>query len=132
MYSLLIVLFVVIAILMTISILMQSAKGGGLAASFGGMGAGGVFGPRGAANFLQKTTTVLAISYGLICIIIGLVGRPSAERGSVIQRQLQQQQQQSAPSSLPIAPIQGDDALPFPQSQPPAEESQPSEESETQ
>jgi preprotein translocase subunit SecG len=132
MYGILIGLFVIVAVLMTISILMQSSKGGGLAASFGGMGAGGVLGPRGAANFLQKTTTVLAISYGLLCLIIGFVGRPTAESGSVIQRQLQQQQQQSAPSSLPIAPIQGDDALQLPQSQPPAEESQPSEEGETQ
>ena len=75
MYTLLIVLFVFVAVLMTITILMQSSKGGGLAASFGGMGAGGVFGPRGAANFLQKATTVLAITYGLLCLIIGFIGR---------------------------------------------------------
>ncbi len=107
MYSFLIFLFVLVALLMTISILMQSSKGGGLAASFGGMGAGGVFGPRGAANFLQKATTVLATLYILLCLVIGLIGRPSSERQSVIQRELQKQQQQEVPAAnIPVAPIE--------------------------
>lgn len=117
MYTLLIFLFVLVAILMTITILMQSSKGGGLAASFGGMGMGGVLGPRGAANFLQKATTILAISYGVLCLVIGFVGRPGAEeRGSVIQQQMQQQQEQSAPAQLPIAPLpSGDQPTQLPQ-----------------
>jgi len=124
MYTILIVLFVFVAILMVISILMQSSKGGGLAASFGGMGAGGVLGPRGAANFLQKATTVLAITYGLLCLIIGFVGRPGGgDAGSVIQRELQQQQQSGAP--LPVAPFPGEGAEELPnQVTPPAESEQ--------
>ncbi len=118
MYSVLIILFVLVAILMTVTILMQSSKGGGLAASFGGAGMGGVFGPRGAANFLQKATTILAIAYGLICLTIGFIGRPSAERGSIIQQQ-QQQQQQTQGNPLPVAPMEGSEQ-PFPQQQAPA------------
>ncbi|GAB4370639.1 MAG: hypothetical protein Kow0042_12990 [Calditrichia bacterium] len=104
MYSILIFLFVVVAILMTVTILMQAAKGGGLAASFGGMGGGGFLGPRGAANFLQKATTVLATLYLLLCLIIGLVGRPTAERSSIIQREMQKQQEQMQTAPLPVAP----------------------------
>lgn len=102
MYTFLILLFVFVAILMTIAILMQSSKGGGLAASFGTMGMGGVFGPRGAANFLQKATTVLAILYGVLCLLIGFIGRPSGgESGSVIQRELQRQQTEAP---MPVTP----------------------------
>ncbi|HFE64494.1 preprotein translocase subunit SecG [candidate division KSB1 bacterium 4484_188] len=122
MYGILIFLFVLVAVLMTVSILMQSAKGGGLAASFGGMGGGGVFGPRGAANFLQKATTVLATLYLLLCLMIGLIGRPTAGQSrSVVQQELQKQRQQtqSQPASLPVAPIQTGE--PSPQQQTPAE-----------
>ena len=123
MYTVLIALFVFVAILMTITILMQSAKGGGLAASFGGMGAGGgVFGPRGAANFLQKATTILAITYGLLCLIIGFIGRPGGEAGSVIQRELQRDQQMEAP--LPVAPFSGEGVEEMPGQTPPPAESE--------
>ncbi len=122
MYAFLLVLFVFVALLMAISILMQASKGGGLAASFGGMGAGGVFGPRDAANFLQKATTVLAILYGVICLIIGLIGRPTAvESGSVIQRQMQQE---TTVPALPVVPFQTDDETQMPPPQLPAEEQQ--------
>ncbi|GAB4338713.1 MAG: hypothetical protein Kow0037_22940 [Calditrichia bacterium] len=118
MYTLLIFLFVIVAILMTIAILLQSSKGGGLAASFGGMGGGGsVFGPRGAANFLQKATTILAALYLVLCLIIGLVGRPTQETRSIIRQELQKEQQ-AVP--LPVAPIQGEES-----NQQPAENPQP-------
>lgn len=123
MYAILLVLFIFVALLMTLSILMQSSKGGGLAASFGGMGAGGVLGPRDAANFLQKATTILAILYGVICLVIGFIGRPtSVESGSVIQRGIQEQQ--TTVPSLPVAPIQTDDQTQMPQPQLPAEDQQ--------
>ena len=117
MYTVLIFLFVIVAILMTISILMQSSKGGGLAASFGGMGGGGVFGPRGAASFLQKATTILAVVYAVLCLVIGLIGRPTATRTSVIQQQMQKQRQ-VAESPLPVAPIEGSEQTPQQQPQP--------------
>ena len=127
MYTFLIILFVISALLMTLTILMQSSKGGGLAASFGGMGGGGVFGPRGAANFLQKATTFLAIACGLICLLIGFVGRPAVEQNeSVIQRGMQQQEQmQNTP--LPVTPLpgeQGQQQLPQQQTPPPDQNQQ--------
>lgn len=121
----------VVAILMTVSILMQSSKGGGLASSFGGAGgAGGVLGPRGAASFLQKATTVLATLYIVICLIIGLVGRPSAERRSVVQEQMRQQPQQNL--QLPKAPMDQGQLSPQQQPQQPPQEQPPSENQQPQ
>lgn len=50
-------------------VLMQSAKGEGLAGgtAFGGGMSGAVFGGRGAATFLSKATTVLAVVFMINC-----------------------------------------------------------------
>jgi len=58
-----------------IVVLLQSAKGEGLAGAFGGGGGltGAVFGGRGAASFLSKATAYLAIAFMLSCISLALV-----------------------------------------------------------
>jgi preprotein translocase subunit SecG len=115
MYSFLVLLFVLVCILMVIVILLQAGKGQGLAGSFGGIGGGAVFGGRGAATFLSKTTTILAVLYGLLCLSIGYIYRTNIEetKQSIIQRQAEDQSQvpmtdlREAP--LPI-PTEGDSA----------------------
>ena len=72
MVTFLVVLFVFICISMVIVILLQSSKGQGLAGTFGGSGASAVFGGRGAATFLSKATAVLAVTYMVLCLLIGL------------------------------------------------------------
>jgi preprotein translocase subunit SecG len=44
-------------------ILLQSGKGGGVSAVFGGGSAGTVFGSRGASNFLTKLTSGAAVVF---------------------------------------------------------------------
>ncbi len=44
-------------------ILLQSGKGGGVSAMFGGGGSGTVFGSRGASTFLTRATTVCAVVF---------------------------------------------------------------------
>lgn len=69
MYTLLILLHVVVAICLIISVLMQSSKGEGLAGAFGGgTFSSTVFGGRGAATFLVRATTVLAVIFALTSI----------------------------------------------------------------
>ena len=106
MLTFLIVLFVLVSALMVVVILMQAGKGQGLAGSFGGFGAGGaIFGGRGAATFLSKATMVLAVSYGLLCLLIGYVYKADNEgvRESLIQQQ-QQEMEMNRPANIPIAP----------------------------
>ena len=64
---------VIVCIALVLVVLMQSSKGEGLAGSaFGGGGGGGisgaVFGGRGAASFLSRATTVLAVLFMLNCV----------------------------------------------------------------
>lgn len=115
MYTLLIVLFVFVCIIMVITILLQASKGGGLAGSFGGMGgASGFLGARGAVSFLQKLTVGLAISYGLLCLIISLLSRPAETLPSETQERIRQEQQANPvpaplPDNQPNAPAQESD-----------------------
>lgn len=71
MYGFFIVLHIIICVGMMISVLMQSAKGEGLAGAFGGSSlTGTVFGGRGAAPFLAKATSGLAVAFFLSCILL--------------------------------------------------------------
>ena len=106
MYTLLIVLFVLVCVTMVIVILLQAGKGKGLAGTFGGPGAGAVFGGRGAATFLSKATGILATIYLVLCLLIGYIYKSENEeqRDSLIQQETEQQTLPS--SSVPLAPVE--------------------------
>ena len=58
-----------VALLLIVFVLLQDSKGGGVF----GMNAGGgsqVFSATGAANFLVKTTRVLAVMFAITCITL--------------------------------------------------------------
>lgn len=76
MFEVLLVIHVLICVALIIVVLMQSAKGEGLAGAFGGGGAGlsgAVFGGRGAASFLSKSTTVLAVLFMVSCLGLSFI-----------------------------------------------------------
>ena len=102
MFAILIVIHVIICLGLMLVVLMQSSKGEGLAGAFGGGAlSGAVFGGRGAATFLSKATTILAIMFMISCITLTLVarGRSSREVGeSAVQRMATEQ---PAPTQAP-------------------------------
>lgn len=104
MFTFLIIIHVVVCAGLIIVVLMQSAKGDGLAGAFGGGAfSGAVFGGRGAATFLSKATTVLAILFMISCIGLTIAsrGRVDTSTGdSAVQRIINQEQQQ-APATTP-------------------------------
>ena len=112
-YPLLIVVHILICAALIIVVLLQSSKGEGLAGAFGGGGlSGAVFGGRGAATFLSKATSVLAVcfmisSIGLTFVSLGVKG--SSKSSGVIQnlKTGQSQQLPQAPSAVPGATPQG-------------------------
>ncbi|HUN66801.1 MAG TPA: preprotein translocase subunit SecG [Bacteroidota bacterium] len=96
MYGVLIALEILTSILLIIVVLMQSSKGGGLAGSFGGGNMGTVFGVRRTADFLSKSTWVLAAIFIGLCLIINIFFLPGRNEAaeSIIQRS-------TAPTSVP-------------------------------
>ncbi len=131
MFSFLIVLHVFICIGLVVVVLMQSAKGEGLAGAFGGGGAlsGAVFGGRGAASFLSRATTVLAVLFMVSCIALTFISKGRASSaggaaGSAVQREAQEQIQQTQPPPVEVQPGAEEGGTPFDEPVQPAGEEQ--------
>lgn len=110
-----VIFHVMVCLALILVVLMQSSKGEGLAGSaFGGGLSSAVFGGRGAATFLSRATTVLAILFMINCGALALMSAQTRVTASgaattsgstesavtrqaqeEAQRQAQQQQQQS-------------------------------------
>ncbi len=67
-------IFVITCVFLILCVLLQSGKGGDVAAAFGGAGAQSAFGPRGAAKPLEKATVIAAILFMLLALIFSLPG----------------------------------------------------------
>ncbi|MCL4305788.1 preprotein translocase subunit SecG [bacterium] len=109
-YGFLIALQIIVSILLVVVILLQNAKGGGLAGIAGSMGSSTVFGGRQAANFLQRATTILATVFMLNCLVMALMSGASAPQTSVTQQAVQASGEPSPVPSIPggaqVSPVQ--------------------------
>ncbi len=89
-------------------ILVQHGKGADMGAAFGSGGSGSLFGASGSANFLSRTTAVLAAVFFVCTLALAYFGnlRPSSSTGSVLE---------SAAVSAPAAAASGaTSAVPVP------------------
>jgi len=105
-FPFLIVIHILICIFLIIVVLLQSSKGEGLAGAFGGGGlTGAVFGGRGAATFLSKATSFLAVGFMITSIGLTLLSLAVRQQGgSGVIENLQSGQQGTvppAPSTVP-------------------------------
>ncbi len=68
-------------------ILIQHGKGADMGAAFGSGGSGSLFGATGSANFLSRTTAVLATLFFVCTLLLAYFGmaRTEAPSGSVLQ-----------------------------------------------
>lgn len=103
MHTFIVVLAILAAILLIIAVLLQSSKGTGLAGGFGGLGTVQTLGVRRTADFLSKTTTILAALFMILCVLAEFT-MPSGSHG----KQEESVIQKSAPQA-PVAP-----SLPLP------------------
>ena len=130
MLAVLTMLHVLICIGLIVSILMQSAKGEGLAGAFGGSGVtGAVFGGRGAATFLSKATTFMAIAFFVSCLVLVFLsptGGGGSSESSGIQREAERR---ATEGTAPATSIPG--ATPQEQQTPAGEPQVPAEQPQT-
>lgn len=68
-------------------ILVQHGKGADMGAAFGSGGSGSLFGASGSANFLSRTTAVLATVFFVCTLLLAYFGaaRPASTTGSVLE-----------------------------------------------
>ncbi len=93
MYTLLLTLAVIIAVLLVIVVLLQASKGSGLAGTLGGaQQMGAMFGTRRTADFLSKATWWLAGSLVVLALLINLFFLPGKSK---VAKQKQATQQEA-------------------------------------
>lgn len=108
MYTLLLVIHLITCLLLIGVVLMQSGKGG-LGSALGG-GGDSFFGGRGAAPFLTRATTVLAVVFMVTSLSLAMISGKRSRAASAIEKALQQEQKTnqqpvSRPGELPANQI---------------------------
>lgn len=85
MYTFIIILITLIAILLILTVLLQSGQGQGLSGGIAGnMAANSVLGARRTSDFLSKSTTYLGTAFLVLCLASNYFIDRQATGGSII------------------------------------------------
>lgn len=95
------IVHIVVAVSVIVLILLQHGKGADMGAAFGGGSAGSLFGATGSANFLSRTTAVLATVFFLTSLTLVYFGLQQHKPSSVVERT-----EMPAPTPIPVLPVQ--------------------------
>ena len=85
-------------------VLIQHGKGADMGAAFGSGSSGSLFGASGSANFLSRTTAILATVFFVTSIGLTAVATKKTE-GQGVMTQPVQEQSQSLPAQIPGSPV---------------------------
>lgn len=110
-FGFLVVIFVIVCILLSLLILIQSDKGGGISGAIGGGlgGASNLLGTQDTANILTRGTTIFAAVFFLLCIIMSFVlSRQSITVNKSLLQERAEKQQNYSPAS-----VLGEQSLPI-------------------
>lgn len=99
MRELIIVVDVLAAVGLIVLVLLQQGKGADMGAAFGSGASQSLFGSRGTANFLTRTTAVLATIFFIANMALAYFATPTSQPASVTQ-----DAPASAPAEVPAAP----------------------------
>jgi preprotein translocase subunit SecG len=106
MFSILLTLLIIVAVMMIGVILLQKSEGSGMSGSSAASMFGGALTGASAGNFLTRTTAVLATAFFILCAMLALVvsrsdqGRASSE----LRRELAQPVEMPAAAPAEPAP----------------------------
>jgi preprotein translocase subunit SecG len=105
MYPIITILIVIVCVFLTLIVLVQNSKGGGLAANFSASNQ--IMGVRKTADFLEKATWTLAGSLIVLCMLAAFIlpskGVSDANK-SILDSQIENAVDPSAVPSFPTIP----------------------------
>ena len=105
MYTAVVVIHLIVCLFLIFIILVQSSKGAEMGAAFGGSSQT-LFGSRGAATFMNKITTTVAIVFMITSLLLAVL---SVKRGSVMTSVIVDQPAAAIQvQDIPAAPGQGE------------------------
>src|SRR5215218_10038038 len=114
MHTLVLVLHILAALGIVVLVLLQHGKGADMGAAFGSGSAGSLFGSAGAANFLSRTTAILASVFFATSLLLTYFHASPSRSGGVTESL-------TAPAASPDAKP----AAPAPSAPPPAAPAKP-------
>jgi preprotein translocase subunit SecG len=85
MHTLVVVLHVLAAVAIVVLVLLQHGKGADMGAAFGSGSAGSLFGSSGAANFLSRSTGILAAVFFVTSLGLTFLATSPSKSGGVTQ-----------------------------------------------
>jgi preprotein translocase subunit SecG len=95
--NILIATHVLVALAIIGLVLLQHGKGADMGSGFGGGASGSLFGATGSANFLSRTTGILATIFFVLSLVLAYVAtKKPVEPGGVMDAVRQQQQTQKS------------------------------------
>lgn len=80
-YEVLLVIYLIVALLLIGMVLIQQGKGADMGASFGAGSSNTMFGASGSANFMSRTTAILATLFFVISLILGNLSSNQVKQG---------------------------------------------------
>ena len=103
--NILIVTHVLVALAIIGLVLLQHGKGADMGSGFGGGASGSLFGATGSANFLSRTTAILATVFFLLSLALAYVAtKKPVETGGGVMDAVRQQQSAPAPEKKAVVP----------------------------
>jgi preprotein translocase subunit SecG len=101
MVTAMVVLHIFVCFLLIFIVLVQGGKGAELGAAFGAGSSQTLFGGRGAATFLNKMTTVVAVIFMLTSLLLAII---SVKGTSVVKQTPRKATIPAGPQEIPLAP----------------------------
>jgi preprotein translocase subunit SecG len=101
MHTLVIVLHVLAAVAIVVLVLLQHGKGADMGAAFGSGSAGSLFGSSGAANFLSRSTGVLAAVFFVTSLGLTFLTASPSKSGGVTESIRTEPGKSAPPSAVP-------------------------------
>jgi preprotein translocase subunit SecG len=99
------VVHIIAAVSVIALVLLQHGKGADMGAAFGGGSAGSLFGSTGSANFLSRSTGILATVFFLTSMGLAYFGLQQHKPASVLDRTHVPVTSVPATTSQPVAPV---------------------------
>jgi len=111
-FTLILVVDVIVALCIIGLVLLQHGKGADVGAAFGGGASGSLFGASGSANFLSRTTAILAVVFFLTTFVLAYLVTHKPRVGGGVMDTVKEQAQQPVPTpqAAPDADKAGDAA----------------------
>ena len=104
MYQALIILHVLIALSIIGMVLLQQGRGADAGAGFGGGASNTLFGARGSASFLSRTTAILAVLFFSSSLFLAYLGDKQGKKSTDIMDTPAQDRIESALPAVPTEP----------------------------